>query len=68
MGIIIVIVILLFAIGFIKAMINEKNKPTMDDNGNIRCKECGCTSFVAEQDHKGNTVTRCVMCGHSWRI
>lgn len=66
--IVLVIVIIYVAKIFISLEANEKRKPDMDQNGNIRCKMCGCSSFISTVDHKGDSVMKCANCGYSWKV
>lgn len=67
MGIIILLVVIFVAVNIVRAIFNEKKRGTMDESGNVRCSRCGCTTFAYEKGKYGETVTKCVNCGRSWK-
>ena len=67
-GFFVLVIIIAFIVGVIKASWNDYKSGEMDNSGNLHCKQCGCSSFVSEQDTKGNTIVRCAKCGYSWKI
>ena len=67
-GIFVIILLVSFVIGIIKASWNDSKSAEMDESGNLHCKQCGCSNFVQSFDRKGNTVMQCAKCGYSWTI
>ena len=66
MGLIIAIVAIIVVVGLIRGFLSFKNEPDLDDNGNMRCKGCGCSSFTYWKNNDGSVTYECDMCGKHW--
>lgn len=66
MGIIIGIIAVLVIIGVIRGILSVKNQPDMDSAGNMRCKNCGGSSFNYWKNKDGSTTYECNFCGKRW--
>ena len=67
MGWIILIVAGFIGFAVLNAFLNEKKRGTMDKDGNMHCKRCGCTTFTYDKGKYGESITKCVNCGQSWK-
>ena len=66
MWVIVGIVVIVIAFNVVRALIETKNLPNMDEAGNMRCKGCGCSSFNHWENRDGTTTYECNMCGKRW--
>lgn len=67
MGFIIFIILVVIGVNVLRAVLNEKKRGTMDENGTVRCSRCGCTTFAYKEGKYGETITTCVNCGQTWK-
>ncbi len=66
MWLVIAIIAIIVIIGVIRGVISAKNQPTLDGDGNMRCKGCGGINFKYWTNRDGSTTYECHHCGKRW--